>query len=134
MTQTLSNLARQALTALLVVCVSFCCCQANALVVLSDVAAGASVDACATGCCERPEAPDDDGDTPTRRCQSCCVKGTGPQDTSVTLPDVTVVAAPALPAPLPIAAPPSVARPRPLEVTPCVPPPTLLRLHCALVV
>ena len=137
MQHTLSIPARQTLTTVLVVCISVCCCQGQLLIEgLSgpDAITAAEAGCASAGCCAKPAEPQDAPKSPTRRCQSCCVKGTGLKATSLTLPAPTVVFVHVHdPAPL-IATPPSVGSRRPLEVTVCVDPPTLLRLHCALVV
>jgi hypothetical protein len=130
-----TNLTQQIITTTLVVCLSVCCCQGQ---ILFDGMAGfdseATAGCAAASCCVPSDLPNEGSDGPTRRCQSCCVKGTGLKDTLLRLPATTIAFLPPSSSATPIALPELSAPQTPMAVITCVDPPTLLRLHCALVV
>jgi len=142
-----SNPIRRAVTVVLALSVSMCCCQAHLLFDgLSDsettAPCGTAINADAPTCCRTagtrstdPTTPPEEQSDPNDGCKDCCIKGSG-----LELQIITVL-------PLQMTA---VAIETPLTLSPCFdyaatrrvgdsthptgPPQTLLRMHCALIV
>ena len=134
MTTWSSNLLLSLVVAMLTASLSVCCCQTNVLFAVSDH----DEPSCCANCPD--ETPDNQNETPppSKGCLSCCIKGTGLKDTTLVLPDRDVAAI--VP---PLALPTGIVQ-FPTREPCCVPglaatplhlvPPTLVRLHCALLV
>lgn len=138
---------RKTIAPVLTVCLSVCCCQGQLLAQgASDTERQATRRSGDTGaaCCpgrgdERPDdAPrDQDPAPPLKACKAYCIKGTGLRNAGLTLAIATVDAAPiaAMPAAFVHVRDRGHHRPPGLNAAKRrVAPPTLLRLHCAMLV
>jgi hypothetical protein len=133
-----SNPLRRLVAVVTALSLLVCCCHAH--FVMSCVPGSASPESascCCAGCAEEAPAPPREvpGSLP-EGCQVCCIKGSGQKDGgTVLLLGDAAMPAPALPAVLPpgVESIPA-ARPRVGLVPQGIAPPTLLRLHCALLI
>ena len=137
-----SNLVGRLIVAVLAVCVSICCCQAQLLLSrLSDTSPvnrlAASAAARCARCADKDPASgrDEAPPAPAGGCQLCgCVKDIGPRDAGPVLADARVAMKTV--SALPVLSPPPhhVQGPQRAMNQLRRQPPTLVRLHCALIV
>ena len=141
-----SNLVERVTAAVLTGCVSLCCCQAELL--LAGLSAHGTSPVCRLAASAPPHCANCPNDGPggqdaappgpVRGCQLCwCVKGFGPKDAGAAPRNLSLAITPVLS--LPAGTVPSLPYhadgPHRAQVKHVrVQPPTLLRLHCALIV
>lgn len=133
-------LIQRFIATILVVSVSICCCQAKVLLHASSdqVAVSCGTTGATPSCCTPPAPDSSEDDTPGGDgCKSCCFKGTGLKDAKPVLPKPVLIAIPMLATPATLVTP-AVGVPAACSTdasqVPYFEPPTLVRLHCALLV
>ncbi|MCA9294887.1 MAG: hypothetical protein KC983_00185 [Phycisphaerales bacterium] len=140
MARRLIHFGQRCMILMLILSVSICCCDLHAFAGgghVSTAASGRSVPACCANCVS--DAADDTStpDSERKGCAVCCIKGSGLKDAGYVLLNGPITLMPiAVPAATPCVEIPNTPKSPLLDgwLRPDVDPPTLLRLHCALIV